>query len=1827
MLMTIPQTVFNIRNFGIVFLSLLWASFSSTYAQHNGQPLPRVNGESNQMVNLFTGRLSANVPLANISGRGDVGTSLNVLNRGTDWSVVETQKRYDPTNGQLRSIHYAAQPTWSRNAWSSSYSDYSPMALSFQAAKGLSGVVWSASGPMSSYLVLMTSDGNKVNFRDSLRDGEPTELNPSQHNGPIVQCGVVYGIHWPNSPPPPPPPNPPSYCLRGKVFHSTDGSGMTFVSDYDVYDTHSSDPNDPWGTVHYGIHFDGSNGLNRFLDGNLYLPNGTRYRIKSGKPIELKDRNGNVTKFNYVGPPYGGEPINCNNDTDYLASCRLSKITDSIGREIVINYGAVSEQVEYFDTIAYKGFGGAERQIKIYYDKMAHVMFPGETVQHPLIMSVDVLTGVVSSGPSNNSNGEFNPTVIARIALPNGQEYQYKYNAFGEIARIKTPTGAYTDYTYGSLPNPRMCGPLVETKRTESNGLTWIRRPGTSYEIPDAIVRRVTEARLFNDIGILQNKTTYSDIGSERPMTVVTKDPNNVTLKATKHYYLEIPCSDFYKFTYLKYFDDWRENREYKTEIYADETSTSPLRINETIWAQRAPIAWLDNHPLADAANASNDPRVVEIRETLETGQVTKKTFLHDQYNNVTDTYEYDYGNGQAGQLIRRSHTDYLTDSNYTSHTGSHIRRLPILSWISSDVNGNNKTSLTQIEYDNYGVNELVSRSNVSGHDSINYGIENVRRGNATKVTSFSNAQTQTGAISNQTQYDILGNIVKIIDPKGFVSTIDYSDRFGSPDAEARLNSPPSQLNGQNAFAFATSTTNPAGHKGYTQFDYFTGSIVDAEDLNENVNTTFYEDLLDRPTRVINANNRSLRSQTTTIYDDINRRVTVTSDLHAFNDNLSKGESFYDSLGRTTETRNYDVGGFTVVTKPEYDAMGRIIKTSVPYRPYLNEQPVWTTTTYDSLGRAVKVKTPDNADVITNFYGNVTTVIDQAGKKRRTMTNAAGQTVRVDEPNSANELGEIATPIQPTYYTYNTEGNLVKVEQGQQNRFFLYDSLGRLIRVRQPEQNTNSSLSISDPITGNSQWSIGSTYDANNNVIITTDSKGVVITHTYDNLNRLTTRSYSDGTPTVTNQYDDSTIPFGKGQLTKSTSTVSTTEYTNFNALGKVLSHRQITDGQIYTTAYAYNLNGALIEETYPSGRVVKNTIDNDGRLAGVTTKASGQNHFHLSASHFTYAASGAVSSVRLGNGLWESAQFNSRLQITQIGLGSSQGATNLWKLNYDYGEIDTNGNLDVNKNNGSTARQTTNFTGLSHAFVQTYQYDSLNRLIQAKEVNGTSQTFSQNFGYDRFGNRTSFIQMLDSQQTNQTPSVDPATNRFTTGQGFEYDFNGNLVTDNQGRQFTFNGDNKQTQVTDSASNTVGLYYYDGSGARVKKISASEATIFVYNAVGKLVAEYSTQIAPEASISYLTNDTLGSPRLITDNSGDVISRRDFMPFGEELYAGTTNRTEANKYSISGIDNVRKRFTGYEKDAETGLDFAEARYYDNRFGRFTAVDPLLASGQSADPQTFNRYVYVANNPINSTDPTGLWSDSQWSSIGAGFFTPALNGFSSSTAISPTDFVNRDTGDVTNIPDGIDQVLAADTSQIQRAVQLFNEDRFQYNAIVSALSSSDAFNLHLTSAEFYKLANAVYAESSGGTAESAGIVDVLENRAAKSGTTLMDQVSAAPGFRVNGVNSNRYSTEKGPAADQKRLNIHKGIAEGILRSDSTNGAYFWDGLDFNKNARGNNSGWQLRHQSGYFFTSPSHDLYKQGNHYSKKFGYYYESTAAIGSTTFSRRYNYQGGSNWR
>ncbi|MEZ5424328.1 MAG: RHS repeat-associated core domain-containing protein [Pyrinomonadaceae bacterium] len=382
---------------------------------------------------------------------------------------------------------------------------------------------------------------------------------------------------------------------------------------------------------------------------------------------------------------------------------------------------------------------------------------------------------------------------------------------------------------------------------------------------------------------------------------------------------------------------------------------------------------------------------------------------------------------------------------------------------------------------------------------------------------------------------------------------------------------------------------------------------------------------------------------------------------------------------------------------------------------------------------------------------------------------------------------------------------------------------------------------------------------------------------------------------------------------------------------------------------------------------------------------------------------------MRLGNGKWETAQYNSRMEVTQIGLGTSSTDTSLLKLEYKYNTV---GNTD---NNGSMLEQkiTVPTVGGSSGFTatQTYAYDGLNRLASATETISSTQTWKQEFSYDRYGNKnfvtgsghTTTLGACPTTQCN--PSFNTATNRFSSGQGYTYDANGSLTVDATGQQYTLDAENRQTVLKDGSGNNLAEYTYDGEGKRVRKLiwSSGVVTHFVYDAGGTLIEEWTTTPAPEGTkdkpsvsttsyvyagsrlistetgsgTTYVTVDHLGSTRVTTDGAGNVTSRKDFMAFGEE--AITPERNVGVGY---GIPPVRQDYTGYEKEAESGLEFAQARFQNPVHGRFTSVDPLMASATIRNPQTFNRYTYALNSPYKFADPLGLLSQYTSGACGGG-----------------------------------------------------------------------------------------------------------------------------------------------------------------------------------------------------------------------------------------------------
>lgn len=168
-------------------------------------------------------------------------------------------------------------------------------------------------------------------------------------------------------------------------------------------------------------------------------------------------------------------------------------------------------------------------------------------------------------------------------------------------------------------------------------------------------------------------------------------------------------------------------------------------------------------------------------------------------------------------------------------------------------------------------------------------------------------------------------------------------------------------------------------------------------------------------------------------------------------------------------------------------------------------------------------------------------------------------------------------------------------------------------------------------------------------------------------------------------------------------------------------------------------------------------------------------------------------------------------------------------------------------------------------------------------------------------------------------------------------------------------------------------YVYDGNGKRVRRdrryaTGAIASTVYAYGAGGELAAEYGEP--EQGGTQYVTVDHLGSTRVTTNGTGAVVARLDYEPFGQELMVtGASPRNGVAGYgSLSGL-GLTRRFSSKERDPETGLDYFGARYFAGAMGRFTSADAPFADQAADDPQSWNLYAYVRNNPLQYVDEDG------------------------------------------------------------------------------------------------------------------------------------------------------------------------------------------------------------------------------------------------------------------
>lgn len=346
---------------------------------------------------------------------------------------------------------------------------------------------------------------------------------------------------------------------------------------------------------------------------------------------------------------------------------------------------------------------------------------------------------------------------------------------------------------------------------------------------------------------------------------------------------------------------------------------------------------------------------------------------------------------------------------------------------------------------------------------------------------------------------------------------------------------------------------------------------------------------------------------------------------------------------------------------------------------------------------------------------------------------------------------------------------------------------------------------------------------------------------------------------------------------------------------------------------------------------------------------------------------------------------FNATIDET-IELGTSYGSTNL-DYNGTFGWVSSiknnsdgiserfketltyedNGNI-----NGQTIKNQGNSSWADLGF--SYSYDAMNRLISANCT--TNNTYDETYTYDDDGNfesRTKDITTFDYDYFSGTNKISDFNNQY----GYTFDNKGNLSAKSiygGSDIFTVNNydhRNLPLSVWESTSGTIN-YKYDDAGNRVIKDVGATDEYYFHDQTGKQVAIYdiSSNALKQVNLFggngligyvnkssderfYYVKDHLGSVRLTIDENSEIVSAKDYFAYGNVLR--NINYGEEDKYD----------FTEKERDAETGLNYFGARYYDSDIGRWTSVDPLAEMRPGLSP-----YNYAQNNPLNRIDPTGM-----------------------------------------------------------------------------------------------------------------------------------------------------------------------------------------------------------------------------------------------------------------
>ncbi len=879
--------------------------------------------------------------------------------------------------------------------------------------------------------------------------------------------------------------------------NTTYSAGSYYSHTFDGYSTDSS-------LINYGCRYTTATWGNTF-DGSALLSNGTRIDYgsptadyKQAYPTRITDAQGNFITITYVnnrGP-------------------RINTITDTLGRVITFNYDSSNRLIN----ITGPGYNNTTRTfVRLTYTQKT--------------LSYAFASGYTTSTPSNT------PYLIDAIYYPETNTGYWfgdndSYSSYGMIAKVQSQRGMSWSGSSGSQ------GAITDgtVNREETYDFT-MTADNTLTDAPGYTLHTETWDRMDTDPA----ETEYNVTESSGTQVITVTRPDGSKSKQSSHMNPS----------------NWNDGMFFQNEIL----SPSDDDLGKT------------KIYLAQGSYGSSRPTKIETTDEL--GQMTKTEFTYGtNYNQVTVQKEFDY----SGTLYRESRYTYENNAAYTNR---HIFNL-VKTAEQYDAS-NNRLSRIEYEYDDDVVVNGVSNHGLIGvtgvvqHDhSFNpfttetyeipgtclmwfpdnagcsiegewvwiddppgygyyevctcteydyiyvsvYEPNTVFRGNVTKITTYTDAATPSGAISYDFAYDITGNLRTATTDccQEISSSYSTNTQFSQPDSVTKGAADP-----MSPHRITTSAT----------YDFNTGVVKTSTDANGRTTTVTY-DTVARPTLVT----APTGAKTTVAYDDANWKPTRTVQ-NLDNSVVSKTRTEMNGRGQAVVS-GYFVDAANLNNRAiKYDEMGLRKKVSMPYASS-GSPAYWTEYSYDHLSRVTQVTAPDGSiskifynedpgdvdrpDSASSDDGQTVRSRDAWGRERWARTDAFGRLVEVVESNPAGNGSVEASGSLKTSYSYNESNELIGIVQGGQTRSFAYDSLGRLTRQKLAERTAtinDAGVYVGSGGSG-ATWSDAFVYDGRSNMVQRTDARGVKTNFSYeissnlDPLNRLHGVSYDASTADTT---------------------------------------------------------------------------------------------------------------------------------------------------------------------------------------------------------------------------------------------------------------------------------------------------------------------------------------------------------------------------------------------------------------------------------------------------------------------------------------------------------------------------------------------------------------------------------------------------------------------------------------------------------------------------------------------------------------------------------------